>query len=198
MHKKAWRDLISKKKESMNWSEWELLSSSITSKTVLLPEWNRAENVALYYSVEKEVDTKGILKNGWSSGKNMFLPKSEPTSKKLTFFEVNDYEQLRIGAFGIHEPIPKKCRKIDKEDLDLVIVPGVVFDTRGYRIGYGGGFYDRFLENNKGHHIPTLSLAFSFQVIDVHLPIDRFDIPVDQIITEEKLIACTECRRDVT
>jgi 5-formyltetrahydrofolate cyclo-ligase len=198
MDKKAWREMISKEKEDMTWSEWDHLSSSITAKTLLLPEWKRAEKVALYYSVEKEVDTKGILENGWSSGKNMFLPKSEPTTKKLTFFEVKDYGQLQIGAFGIHEPIPEKCRHLDKKELDLVIVPGVVFDTKGYRIGYGGGFYDRFLENNKVHNIPTLSLAFSFQVIDVHLPIDRFDIPVDQIITEEQLIVCKECRRDVT
>ena len=79
---------------------------------------------------------------------------------------------------------------MDPKEIDLVVVPGAVFDRRGYRVGYGGGFYDRFLSNKVRKEVPKIAVGFDLQVIDGNIPTNEFDFPVDFIITEKEIIDC--------
>jgi len=102
---------------------------------------------------------------------------------------VTSFNQLRPGAFSIQEPDPALCLKIEPDQIDVVIVPGSVFDKRGARFGYGGGFYDRFLANDAPQAI-RIALAFSFQVLDNNIPVKSHDQFMDYIITEKEIIFC--------
>ncbi|MDD9150771.1 5-formyltetrahydrofolate cyclo-ligase [Sporolactobacillus sp. CQH2019] len=146
--------------------------------------WRRAKTVAVTLSVGREIETKAIILKAWSQKKCVAVPKCEPSAKQLTFYRLESFDQLKIGYFGLMEPEPGKAIKMDKKSLDLVIVPGVVFDRRGYRIGYGGGYYDRFLQNFSGE---TVSLLLEIQLFD-RLPEEGHDQRVDMLITENECI----------
>ena len=100
---------------------------------------------------------------------------------------LKSFKELEPGFFNILTPKKEFQRFIDPQEIDLVIVPGVAFKKDGYRVGYGGGYYDRFL--SKIPDVPTIAIAFSLQMVD-DLPSDSFDIPVDYIYTEESIIVC--------
>lgn len=99
----------------------------------------------------------------------------------MQFREMRSYDELENVYMDLFEPRMDATQLITSDQIDLIIVPGLVFDRRGYRIGYGGGYYDRYLQTYQGLKI---SLAYSFQTTDT-LPHEEFDIPVDHIITED-------------
>jgi 5-formyltetrahydrofolate cyclo-ligase len=105
---------------------------------------------------------------------------------------VHDLKELRPNKYGIPEPVPEDTAHCEYDYIDLVIVPGVVFDQCGHRIGYGGGYYDRFL-SKIDLSVPRLSVAFEVQVIR-EIPAESHDLPVDKIITEERVIDACEAR----
>ncbi|MBB6448260.1 5,10-methenyltetrahydrofolate synthetase [Geomicrobium halophilum] len=126
-----------------------------------------------------------IMEKGWKQGKKVCVPKCFPAKKELQFYEIDGYHQLEDGFFDLIEPIPEKTDKKNKEEMDVLIVPGLIFDRRGYRIGFGGGYYDRFLSDFPNQ---TISLASSFQV-RATIPACEYDIPVQQIITENEILS---------
>ncbi|MBA4601757.1 5-formyltetrahydrofolate cyclo-ligase [Thermoactinomyces sp. AMNI-1] len=148
-----------------------LLSSSL---------WNDAKTIGVTVSRGFEWNTMPIIESGWEQGKTICVPKCVPKEKKLVFYELSDFGQLEKSYYNLLEPKTEKTRKVEKSKIDLLIVPGLVFDHHGYRIGFGGGYYDRFLADfpNK-----TLSLAHTSQIRE-DLPIDSHDIPVQHLITE--------------
>jgi 5-formyltetrahydrofolate cyclo-ligase len=190
--KKEWRKKISSLTSNLPEDEWREKSNEIHKLLFSHALWHRSKHIALYHSVEREVDTLAIMKRGWELGKRIYLPKCDPIEKQLIFYHIESTEQLEVVYYGIPEPVPALCQKLEAEELELVIVPGLAFDQRGYRIGYGGGYYDRFL-NNISSQVKTISLAFSFQVFKKQeLPNDSFDIPVDGIITEQETFNCLD------
>ncbi|MDL4841544.1 5-formyltetrahydrofolate cyclo-ligase [Aquibacillus rhizosphaerae] len=142
--------------------------------------WDKNDVIGITISQNYEWNTREIIKLAWSHGKKVCIPKCYPTYGKLVFFELQSFDELEVGFSNLHEPIPDDNRKINKDKIDVMIVPGLVFDRKGYRIGYGGGYYDRYLNNFKGI---TLSLACSFQIVDT-VPREPFDIPVNYLISE--------------
>ncbi|ABW19796.1 5-formyltetrahydrofolate cyclo-ligase [Alkaliphilus oremlandii] len=151
--------------------------------------YKKANNIMLYISFGKEVVTKYIIEDLQKSGKRVFIPVTVPKTKALIVSELKDFEKdLQVGHFGVMEPKEEALRPVDPSILDLVIVPGVAFDQSGYRIGYGGGYYDRFIPRLSAH-ATTVSLAFDMQLID-KVPTSQYDIPVQYIITEKQLIQC--------
>lgn len=143
--------------------------------------WRKATTIGITISRGLEWHTGPIIEKGWREEKKVCVPKCFPAEKKLQFYEIDDYRQLEAGFYDLMEPQPERTVKIDKKEMDLVIVPGLVFDYHGYRIGFGGGYYDRFLTDFPNH---TLSLAASFQM-KATIPAEAYDIPVQQIITEK-------------
>jgi len=151
--------------------------------------YKNANNVMLYISFGKEVTMKPIIDDLQNRGKRVFIPVTVPATKALIVSELKSYEDdLVVGHFGIMEPKEEALRPVEPSILDLVIVPGVAFDKNGYRIGYGGGYYDRFLPRLP-EKTTTISLAFEMQLID-KIPTSQYDLPVQYIITEEQFIKC--------
>lgn len=136
--------------------------------------WQQAQTVAITKSLPIEMDTTAILQAGWEMKKTMLLPKTS-TNRQLTFHEVLPETQLKKTEFGVEEPLTENV--VHHSAIDLVIVPGIVFTLDGHRVGFGGGYYDRFLASYQG---ATCSLVFSEQIQE-HWPIEPFDQPVQQL-----------------
>ena len=147
------------------------------------PFWQQAQVIGLTHSTSIEWNTLPIIQQAWDSGKTVTLPVSDRIHKKLYFYQIDDLTDLQVGYANILEPKQSVQKQLMNQSIDLLIVPGLMFDYRGYRLGFGGGFYDRYL--TEPHHVATsVSLASQFQLVE-KLPIDNYDIPVDYIVTEE-------------
>lgn len=143
--------------------------------------WQESECIGLTVSGGNEWDTRPIIEKAWSDGKRVCVPKSIHEERALHFYELTSFDQLEQGYFGIEEPLPEKTVRCRKEAIDLLIVPGLVFMPSGYRIGFGGGFFDRFL---KDFSKPTLSMLHSNQLVE-SFPVEPHDVPVQFLLTEE-------------
>jgi 5-formyltetrahydrofolate cyclo-ligase len=193
VNKKDWRDRLSSLKARLSDQEWEQESWEIHKRLISHPLWKESTHITMYYSVDKEVDTLSLIREGWAAGKKIYLPKCDSKSKTLTFYQVESFDQLEVVYYGIPEPKPTECHELNRGNLDAIIVPGLAFDLQGYRIGYGGGYYDRFLSSLSRRAV-TLSLAFPFQLVEEELPREEYDIPVDIILTSQQCISCAELR----
>ncbi|KGX90862.1 hypothetical protein N781_05680 [Pontibacillus halophilus JSM 076056 = DSM 19796] len=145
------------------------------------PYWKQSHTIGVTLSGEIEIDTTPILERGWKEGKRMAVPKCEPKQKGMTFYSYVQGDELETVYFGLKEPIEVSEKAINQSGLELILVPGLLFTKEGYRIGFGGGFYDRYLENYSGR---TIGLATKQQLLS-QMPVDSFDQPVDDVITEE-------------
>ncbi len=150
----------------------------------------RSPCVALYFPANGEVDTREIFEKCVKLGKKAFFPKTRGAG--LVFLRAESLDDLRPGAFAIPEP-PEGGEPMDREGQALVLVPGVAFDVSGNRIGYGKGFYDRFLEDIPRRN--RFALAYRFQVLD-GVPSLETDVGVGSIITEDGVMACREKQGD--
>lgn len=146
-----------------------------------------ANNIMIFISFKNEIDTHEFIKKAIEDGKNIFVPITIPDGRKLKPSHLKNFNELEPGFYNILTPKEEFIRYIDPKDLDLIIVPGLGFDKSGYRVGFGGGYYDRFLSNLK--NVKKISIAFDFQILD-KVPKDSFDIPVDCIYTEKRKINC--------
>ena len=162
-------------------------NTRINHRITGLESWQQARSVLLYLPVNGEVDTWPLFENCMRRGCEVFLPccrKKEPGC--MDFFQVTGKDQLVPGAYNIPEPDPDQCRLMQRPDADIVLVPGVGFDRHGFRIGYGGGYYDRFFARHPMDKALIIGLAFACQIMD-HLPHDPWDKPVDMVVTEEEI-----------
>ena len=164
-------------------------SKTIKERLFKLKDFNLAEKIMFYLSFRNEVSTELMIKKALKRGKRIVVPSSDKENKDLPLSEIKDYQQeLKTGTYGILEPKEEYRRRVMKKELDLIIVPGVGFDKSGNRIGYGAGYYDRFL-NSIFLHTPKIALAYEIQLID-KIIVDQYDIPVDKIVTEKRIINC--------
>lgn len=170
--------------EKMDLTLFETRCARIHRRLFKDPYWQRSQTVAVTISMGKEIETAQIISRAWKENKDIAVPKCEPGTKKLTFYRMHSVDQLAEGFYGLREPIPEKASVVSPSEMDLVIVPGVVFDSSGNRIGYGGGYYDRFLSAYQGK---TLSLLLEMQLAGT-LPFEKHDCRIDRLITEERTI----------
>lgn len=161
---------------------------SIMDRLVRLPEFASAKFILAYSSKGSEVHTDGIIQSALSLGKKIALPVTKKAEKKLELYEISSIAGLVEGEFGIMEPKQSPEMKVMPSKIDLAIVPGVSFDRRGHRIGYGMGYYDSLLPEIKGKKI---GLAYDMQIVE-HVPNEPHDIAVDMIVTESETITCGE------
>lgn len=141
--------------------------------------WKKANVIGITIANEYEWDTHPIIKQAWEERKCIAIPKCIPTNHMLKFYRYTDKCKLERGFFNLLEPNPENTVEIAAEDMDLLIVPGIVFDKGNYRIGHGGGYYDRYLKEYTGK---SLSLAGRDQILP-SIPKEEFDQPVDLIIS---------------
>ena len=146
--------------------------------------WENAKTIAVYLSVRNEWDTRKIVEQAWEDGKKVAIPKTIPDTKEMFFYEIPDWSQTVKGPFQLEEPNVRETNCVKKEAIELMIVPGLVFTNEGYRIGFGGGYYDRYLADFVH---PTASLVHTNQLTDT-FSIEPFDIPISYLITEQGII----------
>ncbi|MFB4164753.1 5-formyltetrahydrofolate cyclo-ligase [Alteribacillus sp. JSM 102045] len=147
--------------------------------------WKNASTVALTMAAKNEIDTKPIIEKGWEENKSIAVPKVIPNERALDFYNITSFDQTKVDFAGIFEPDPLLTTHVKKNHFDLIIVPGLAFDKQKFRIGFGGGYYDRFLEGLK---ITTCSLVLDFQLHD-HIPREEHDIPLTALVTETGIIS---------
>ncbi len=163
------------------------LSAAIFATVVTLEAFQRARTVLAYCSFGSEPVTDPFLRAVLAHGKTLALPKVCREPRALEVFRVTDPgRELRPGVWGIREPDPAACAPVPLGALDLVVVPGVVFDVRGGRIGYGAGYYDRLLRG-LGEDVALVAAAFEVQIVD-EVPMEPHDRPIDRIVTERRVI----------
>ena len=162
-------------------------SKKIKQQLFSLHEFTATKTILLYVSYGNEVDTHDMIKESITMGKRVAVPCTDKTNKQLLLSELHDWNNLVKGVYDILEP-KQECRRIvDVKEIDLFIVPGIVFDTSGHRIGHGMGYYDSLLCHTKQKKI---ALAFEIQISKSDIPVEPHDICVDTIITEKRVITC--------
>jgi len=163
-------------------------SDKIKNRLFRLKEFKQASNILFYVSYGSEVCTHEMIKEALSKNKGVFVPVTNKKNKTLILSKLEKWDELCIGAYNILEPKKEMIKEISFDEIDLIIIPGIVFDLKGNRIGHGKGFYDRLLKNTK---VSIIALAFEFQIIG-KIPVDKHDKPVDIIITEKRIIYCKD------
>jgi 5-formyltetrahydrofolate cyclo-ligase len=185
VRKRALRRRILAARDAVDPERRRIWSEAIAVRLMARPELQRARTVHLFAGFGSEVDTLPIVRRLLDTGRRPVLPVVIRESWTLEHAAVSQVEELVPGFKGILEP-STSCPRVDPGAFDLVLVPGVAFDRRCGRLGYGGGFYDRFLAACRA---PRIALVFSLQIVDA-VPCDAADLPVDLVITEEEEIRC--------
>lgn len=176
--RKIWRAAI----ELLEPEYMESADKKIFSRVIVMPRYKEAKNIFCYCSVRHEVDTREIIKHAMLSGKNVYLPVICGNGIMEAVL-MEDIACLSPGKMNIPEPPRNGARLVPGYD-DMAIVPAVAYDRRGYRLGQGGGYYDRFLKDWPG---VSVGLCRSKLVVD-EIPLEEHDMGVDVLITEEQIM----------
>ena len=179
--KKKLRIKIQNKRDNLSILNRKKRSKIIAEKFFNTVYYNDSNNILIYYPFRSEIDVTIIISQALENKKNIILPRVHNHNLKL-FYVDNLKKQLERSAQGIMEPIAGLCRLAKISDIDLVIVPGVVFDKNLNRLGYGEGFYDRLLPLIPAR-VKKIALCFDIQVVD-SIPVSEHDIKVDLLITD--------------
>ena len=175
MDKKALRLKIRQQKQAMTTEEIAQASARLCQMFLETEEYKNAKTVYSYLPYNQEVQTVPILERAVADGKAVAVPKVYGNT--MRFIYITSMDQTAAGYSGIPEPIADG--PVANDPTALVLMPGLAFDRAGHRIGYGGGFYDKFLASEPNH--PTIALCYAFQVVD-KLKTEEFDIPVDLVL----------------
>jgi 5-formyltetrahydrofolate cyclo-ligase len=144
------------------------------------PAFQQAKTVMFYMPFRQEVDVRPAIETAWRTGKTVVLPRVELESRTMKLVRVKTYGELSLGAYGIWEPPNAPDRMVSPEEVELVVVPGVGFDRQGYRLGYGGGYYDRFFA--LAENAVRVGVAYPEQVVETVYP-EAHDQSVHALIT---------------
>lgn len=178
MDKKALRAEIREKKRAMTEQQIAMTSEALAQQLYAHPAYQNAKSIFGYLSYNQEVRTMPMLAQAQKDGKRVAVPKV--IDDTMIFIWLDDLSRVELGYCNIPEPIDNGPEAMD--ETALVLMPGLAFDPTGRRCGYGGGFYDRYLEAHPQH--PTLALCYGFQMFD-RLDTDPHDIPVDYVLSQE-------------
>ena len=178
MDKKALRAEIKAKKRAMTEAQIVATSEALAQQLYAHPAYQNAKAIFGYLPYNQEVRTTPMLEQAQKDGKRVAVPKVIGDS--MIFIWLDDLSRIELGYCNIPEPIDDGPEALD--ETALVMMPGLAFDPTGRRCGYGGGFYDRFLEQHPNH--PTIAMCYGFQMFD-ELETDPHDIPVNYVLSQE-------------
>lgn len=170
-------------KRDLKKEENSLKDSKIFNNLVSLNSYKRAKKVFVYIGFGSEINTKSLIEIMLKEGKEVFVPKV--LEEEMIALKITSLNNLIESKFKILEPVGEKS-DIDGEEFDLIIMPGVAFDRSGNRIGYGKGYYDKYLKDIKSD-IKKIALAYELQLIE-EIETEEHDLKVDSIITENEII----------
>ena len=183
------RGQILSERDRLSFSTLSYLSKKITNSFRKLEEYKNSRMPLIYVSFRSEVDTHQLIRERLNSGLEVAIPKTDVTNRRLGTYLLKDWgKDLRPGAYGILEPDVKVASLIRPSQIDMVVVPGSVFDRQCGRYGYGEGYFDRFLSIEAPQAL-RIGLAFSLQVLP-EIPLKTHDQRMDIIVTENEILRC--------
>lgn len=172
----------------LNHEECLAMSEKIQEKLLNSEAYQNCLHLFTFLSFQSEIETRGIIRIALQERKRVYVPRVQ--HKSMEFYEIQNLNSLIKSKFGIEEPIPNKDTLFQGSDGEkLMILPGLAFDYYGNRIGYGAGYYDRYLRAHDREHMLKVAVAYDLQLFD-ELPSDEFDVKADYIITPNKIIKC--------
>ena len=191
MTKKEIRSYQKELRDKLTGEEQQNLSNSIRQRLFESKEYLDCKRLFTFVSFRSEVDTIQIIQNALMDGKSVYIPKVEDDI--LEFYEIKSMNHLHPSKFGVLEPVgEEEYRYIPVQDNrqdNLILLPGLAFDSLGNRIGYGGGFYDKYLSSHPEAEFYKVALAYDFQLMD-KIPSEKFDRKADAVLTPSQRIIC--------
>lgn len=166
--------------------EVQINSHAIAQQLFNLPIWQQAQTIMVYLAFQNEVQTDLILKQGWAEKKIMAIPICHPQDHTMHLARLDNLEQLTTNRYGIAELPTERQELILPTQVDLCLIPGIAFDLQGNRLGFGAGYYDRYLPQLR-EGILKIALAHHCQISADTLPTDSHDLPMDYILTEKQI-----------
>lgn len=190
MLKNKLREALKAKRNSLSDDEMVRMSKVIKDQILGLDIYKSSSNILSFISFPKEVDTKELIKSALDCQKNIYAPRVG--NKNMDFYKINNLEDLITSKFGVSEPIPNPnnlflLNEDRLKEKNIMIIPGLAFDSMGNRLGYGKGYYDEYLSRDYAKNFIKIAVAYDFQIID-EVPTDEYDIPVDFIVTPSTII----------
>lgn len=176
---------ILRKREELSDEQVKSFSRVIFASVFELDCYREAKNIFIYNSFNKEVATGEAIRKMLKE-KNVFLPKITEDDR-MTAVRISENTRYKLSRYGI--PEPEEGEEADKDEIDLCITPGIVFDKFGGRKGYGKAYYDIFL---RGTSIYKLGVCYDFQLVDF-IPVDLLDVNMDMVVTEKRIIVINSC-----
>jgi 5-formyltetrahydrofolate cyclo-ligase len=162
------------------------LSRAIVRDITKTSVYRRSNTVMAYASFGSELQTDEFMRHVLHQGKILLLPRVNRQKGSLDVYRVGDpIRDLQAGTWGIHEPRPDRCARVEPHAIDFVLVPGLAFDSWGGRLGYGGGFYDKLLADGISPRAWLVAGAFESQMVE-EVPVDGHDMPMDVVVTENR------------
>ncbi|WP_153722335.1 5-formyltetrahydrofolate cyclo-ligase [Sporosarcina cascadiensis] len=190
MDKQQLRKQVLQQLHQLNPSDHEQRSTLIQERVLASDEFKHARTIGITLSRFPEVATHRLIQIAWQAGKRIAVPKCTASSREMDFRLIESFNQTETVYMDLREPIIEQTESVEPEEIDLQIVPGVVYSLEGYRIGFGGGYYDRYL---LCYPFETISLAFERQIMD-NIDREPHDIPVSYLFTDERIIDCQKAR----
>lgn len=187
MNKKELRKIMIEKRDNIHKEEKAVMDKNIIFSLKEKEFYKNSKNIFIYLGFGSEIDTMSYIQDFINDGKHIFIPRIDIKTKKMEAVEITSLDGLKENKYGILEPDNNK-EEFYKNNLELIILPGVAFDHSGRRIGYGGGYYDRYLEDID-KRIIKVALIYDFQLLE-NVPAEEHDIKADYIITETMNIKC--------
>lgn len=183
--KASLRKLLLEKRDNTSFDLMKIASKQIQNKLKKIKLFSEAQKIGAYYPIGSEIITQDIIQDILSNGKEVYLPKV--IEKQMEFRKITDFESLERGSFDIMEP-RQECPV--ENNLDIILVPTVGISPLGVRLGYGYGFYDRFLSKN---NTTTISMVLEKQIVK-NIPKSPYDVLIDWIVTEDRVIETSKIR----
>ncbi|MDD2401408.1 MAG: 5-formyltetrahydrofolate cyclo-ligase [Clostridia bacterium] len=189
MNKKKLRKLMLEKRNTLLQSDIIDKSHEINEKLITQSFFRTSKTILSYISINNEPDTQAILQTAWQLKKQILVPVCQPSTNTLLISRLENLQELEEGHFHILEPKKEYLRPVKPSLVDLCILPGTAFDRNGYRLGYGSGYFDRFLPLLRSDCL-KIALSYDYQILDT-IPHESHDIPVDIILTEKAIYYCS-------
>ena len=184
-YKNHLRDRYKQQRRELDVQTKEEWDRSICQRVLGLRAYREASVVLTYVSLPGEIDTHGIILAALRDGKRVAVPYCIENSRRMYFYFIHSMDDLVARTFGVLEPVAERCERVEMpaDEKSICIVPGLSFDAAGFRLGYGKGYYDRFLCSYQG-----LKIGLCYQyAVRAMLPHSRYDVAVDLLITERKV-----------
>lgn len=179
MEKQEVRKRILALRKQLSEEERREKSGRIQERILCRENYRKAKRIFVYVSMGAEVETQALIEQAWNDGKMIAVPKTA-AERKMYFLPIQSFAELQKNSFGVSEPTGGEEKALIPQKGDLFLVPVVGFDRNKNRMGYGGGYYDRYFAKHRG--IYKIGLAFAVQMQE--FPTEETDIPLDEIITE--------------